>query len=102
MPLQDDLAKLLTLPDAGAGAPTLATLERRLTDGYAQALTLEAERLRIERRLGEIARDANEASLARERAMLSERLASADGELASLRPLLQSLQQRARARRVSR
>ncbi len=76
MPLQDELAQLLTLPADGEAAPTLATLERRLTDGYAEALALEAERLRIERRLGEV-----------------------DGELARLRPLLQTLQQRARALR---
>jgi hypothetical protein len=79
MPLQDEIAQLLTLPENGAGAPTLATVERRLTDGYAEALALEAERLRIERRLGEV-----------------------DGELAQLRPLLGRLQDRARALRRSR
>ena len=79
MPLQDELAELLTLSEAGADAPTLATLERRLTDGYAEALALEAERLRIERRLGEV-----------------------DGELARLRPLLRTLQARARAIRSAR
>ncbi len=76
MPLQDEIAELLRRPEDGSGAPTLATLERRLTDGYAAALALEAERLRIERRLDEV-----------------------DGELASLRSLLRSLQKRARARR---
>lgn len=79
MPLQEELAELLTLPEDGAAAPSLATLELRLTDGYAQALALEAERLRIERRLGEV-----------------------DRELARLRPLLRSLQNRARALRRSR
>jgi hypothetical protein len=79
MPLQEEIAELLTAPEDGAGAPTLATLERRLTDGYAEALALEAERLRIERRLGEV-----------------------DGELARLRPLLRSLQARARAVRSAR
>ncbi|HET8892973.1 MAG TPA: hypothetical protein VFM96_02595 [Gaiellaceae bacterium] len=34
-----------------ADAPTLARLEQTLTDGYAEALELETERLRIERRL---------------------------------------------------
>jgi hypothetical protein len=79
MPLQEEIAELLTAPEDGADAPTLATLERRLTDGYAEALALEAERLRIERRLGEV-----------------------DGELARLRPLLRSLQARARALRSRR
>jgi hypothetical protein len=78
MPLQDEIAQLLRLPEDGAGAPNLAMLERRLTDGYAEALSLEAERLRIERRLGEV-----------------------DGELARLRPLLQTLKARASARRNS-
>lgn len=78
MPLQDEIAELLRLPEDGAGAPTLSTLEQRLTDGYAQALSLEAERLRIERRLGEL-----------------------DGELARLRPLLETLKTRARLRRQS-
>ena len=34
-----------------ADAPTLAHVEQTLTDGYAEALELETERLRIERRL---------------------------------------------------
>ncbi|HLX32016.1 MAG TPA: hypothetical protein VKR79_04525 [Gaiellaceae bacterium] len=72
MPLQDEIAELLRTPADGAGAPTLATLERRLTDGYAEALALEAERLRIERRLDEV-----------------------DRELARLRPLLRTLKARA-------
>ena len=79
MPLRDEIAELLRLPEDGAEAPTLATLERRLTDGYAEKLSLEAERLRIERRLDEV-----------------------DTELARLRPLLQNLKARASARRNSR
>lgn len=78
MPLQEEIAELLGLPEDGAEAPSLATLEDRLTDGYAHALTLEAERLRIERRLGEV-----------------------DGELARLRPLLEMLKGRARNLRKS-
>lgn len=101
MPLQDEIAELLTLPESGEGAPTLATLERRLTDGYAEALLLEAERLRIQRRLGEVAREAGEAGRARELTALSERLVTTDGELARLRALLRSLKARARARRVA-
>src|SRR5207248_968639 len=50
MPLQDEIAELLSLPADGVGAPTLATLERRLTHGYAEALALDADRLRVERR----------------------------------------------------
>jgi|SRR5581483_7353648 len=102
MPLQDQIAELLRLPEDGAGAPTLATVESTLTDGYAHALALEAERWRIERRLGEVARDAGGAGMARELATLSERLETADGELAKLRALLQRLQVKARALRALR
>ena len=44
-----DIDELLA-PSDGAGR-ALAQLEETLTDGYAQALSLEAERLRLERRL---------------------------------------------------
>jgi hypothetical protein len=102
MPVHDQIAELLDLPEKGHGAPTLATLEEKLTDGYAVALALEAERWRIERRLGDVARGAGEPLGDRERELLSQRLSAADGELARLRGLLHSLQERARARRGSR
>ena len=102
MALRDRIAELLSLPENGAGAPSIDTIESTLTDGYAAALALEAERWRIERRLGEVARDAGDAEDVREFAQLSERLESADGELAGLRSLLRSLQARARAVRRSR
>ena len=62
MPLRDEIAELLRMPENGAGAPSLDAIESTLTDGYAAALALEAERARIERRLGEVARDAGEVS----------------------------------------
>ena len=40
-----------------ADAPTLARMEDTLTEGYAKALALEAERWRLERRIGEVARE---------------------------------------------
>ncbi|HUJ55457.1 MAG TPA: hypothetical protein VLW49_05665 [Gaiellaceae bacterium] len=102
MPLHEEIAELLSLPEDGRGAPTLATLESTLTDGYAQALALEAERWRIEQRLGEVARAARAPGSAHELESLSQRLTHADGELARLRALLGSLQERARARRDAR
>jgi len=66
MSVQAQIEELLV-----ADAPTLARLEETLTDGYAEALALETERLRLERRLG------------------------------SLRELLDALNQRARALRAS-
>lgn len=92
------------MPENGAGAPSLDAIESTLTDGYAAALELEAERWRLERRLGEVARDAGEVSarsVAAELAQLSERLETAAGELARLRSLLRSLQARARSLRRS-
>jgi hypothetical protein len=101
MPLREEITELLRQPENGDGAPSLAAIESTLTDGYAEALALEAERARIERRLGEVARDADDAANVREFARLSQRLESADGELARLRSLLRSLQARARAIRGS-
>jgi hypothetical protein len=104
MPLRDEIAELLRMPEDGAGAPTLDTIESTLTDGYAAKLELEAERSRIERRLGEVVRDAGEVSahsMAAELAELSERLDTADGELARLRSLLRKLQSVRRRRRAA-
>ncbi len=50
--VQPQIEALLGAPANGADSPTLAYLEEKLTEGYAEALALEAERLRIDRRLG--------------------------------------------------
>lgn len=99
MPLRDEIAELLRLPEDGAGAPSLDAIESTLTDGYAAKLELETERWRIERRLGEVVRDANQGSDRRELARLSEQLETAEGELARLRSLLGNLQARRRLAR---
>ena len=54
--MREQIERLLTAPASGAEAPTLARMEDTLTEGYAQALALEAERWRLERRIGEVAR----------------------------------------------
>jgi len=103
-PLRDEIAELLRMPEKGAGAPSLDAIESTLTHGYAEALALEAERSRVERRLGEVARDAGEVSahsVAAELVTLSERLDTADGELAQLRELLHDLQVVRRRRRAA-
>lgn len=80
--------------------PTLADLEETLTQGYAEALALEAERLRIERRLGEIARNSAGDEVAELR-LLGSRLTRADGELVRLRTMLSALRDRARVLRAA-
>jgi len=87
------------MPEGGVGAPSLDAIESTLTDGYAEVLTLEAERSRIERRLGEVARGAGGEANLREFARLSEALEAADGELERLRSLLSNLQARRRLAR---
>ena len=99
MRLRDEIADLLRMPENGAGAPSLAAIEATLTDGYAAKLALEAERWRIERRLGEVARGRGKATGRREWARLSEQLETADGELATLRSLLRNLEARRRLAR---
>ncbi len=103
--MREQIADLLSLPENGADAPSIDTIESTLTDGYAAAHALEAERWRIERRLAEVARDADDVSahsVAAELAELSDRLESADGELTRLRSLLRNLQARRRSLRRSR
>jgi hypothetical protein len=99
MPLRDQIAELLSRPENGTGAPSLDAVESTLTDGYAAALALDAERWRIERQLGEVVLHGGDTADRREVARLSERLETADGELARLRALLRSLQARRRALR---
>ena len=102
MPLRDEIADLLGLPEDGAGAPSLDRIESTLTAGYAAKLALEAERSRLERRLGEVAREAGEVSahsVTTELTDLSARLDRVDGELARLRLLLDDLQARRRLAR---
>jgi ABC-type phosphate transport system auxiliary subunit len=94
----DEIRSLLAAPRNGSEAPPLAQLEETLTSGYAHALALEAERWRLERRIGEIAAALDEGSSedgAAELTELSSRLSQADGELSRLRGLLVRLRTRA-------
>lgn len=94
--LCDELDALISAPPA-ADAGARADVERTLTDGYASALTLEAERLRLERRIGEVAAGMNQLRGAREAeelADLSLRLSQASSDLKQLRERLVQLRQR--------
>jgi hypothetical protein len=97
--LCNELGALIKGPPARDDA-SRAQLERTLTDGYASALSLEAERLRLERRIGEVAAQVSERNKqikADELADLSLRLSRASGDLRHLRRLLVTLRQRAAA-----
>jgi septal ring factor EnvC (AmiA/AmiB activator) len=83
----------------------LAQIERTLTDGYAHALELEAEKSRLERRVTELAQQIDRgdaAKNARELASLAKSLDGKQGALARLRAQLAELRRYADAVRVRR
>ena len=91
-----EIRSLLDVP-AGTDGPSRDEVEHTLTSGYAYALALEGERLRIERRLRALLRSEGglDKSAADEFAELTGLLASADQELAGVRSLLLSLRAQA-------
>jgi hypothetical protein len=94
------LTEIRSLLDAPASAeqPPRAVVEDTLTNGYAYALALEGERLRIERRLRALLHEEPGPSARvrlEEIGELTRRLAGADRELAGLRALLSSLRAQA-------
>ena len=97
--IHDQIRSMLAAPPAGAKAPSLDEIEDALTAGYANALAIEAERLRIERKIAEVAAsldaEASPDPRTAELATLGQRLSAADGDLAQLRALLSSLRTRA-------
>lgn len=84
-----EIRSLLDLPE-GRSLPPRAEVEDTLTSGYAYALALERDRLRIERNLRALVRSVPRPAPA-EVAVLSGRLAQADQELAGVRAVLASL-----------
>lgn len=87
----------------GTAERDLDQIERTLTDGYAHALTLEAEQWRIERRIQEVAHDFEEGDTttkAHELTTLAKRLDGNAGELTKLRTLLADLRRHAEHVRV--
>ena len=101
--LLDEIDELLAEPSPTEEPATLARLERTLTDGYAHALSLEAERLRLERRMSELAgelHDGNQEQKAEELVEVSRRISSAGDEIDHLRTTLAELRARARVVRA--
>ena len=96
--INDRISSMLAAPPTGDEAPSLDEIEETLTAGYANALALEAERLRIERQIAAAAASLSAESedpTTAELASLGQRLTAADGDLARLRALLSSLRLRA-------
>ena len=83
----------------------LAQIERTLTDGYAHALELESEKLRLERRVSEITKRIDRgdtAEHARELASLAKSIDGKQGALARLRAQLTDLRRYADRVRIGR
>jgi len=90
--LETQIRSLLEQP-AGADRPPRDAVERTLTTGYAHALRLDGERLRVERRLRAAVRAAVPDVTTRDEAVFE--LARVDQELAHLRGLLSTLRAQA-------
>jgi predicted nucleic acid-binding Zn-ribbon protein len=94
-----EIGRLLAGPE---GRDDPARLERTLTDGYAQALLLEAEQHRLRRRLAEAAVEPAGRASREEVSALQRRLQAHDVNLAQLRRQLVRLHRRhSRAARPS-
>ena len=102
--LLDQIATLLAAPPPPRGerGRELSRVEQTLTDGYAQALALEAERSRLDRRIREAAAELEDGDAARasEICGLARRLANTDGDLVRLRTVLGALRARAQELRA--
>jgi hypothetical protein len=93
----DDIRDLLAAPDPGEAEQFLDRVDDTLTCGYAQALALEADRGRVERRIAELLSELAAGSgdvRAAELATLVQERATTEGHLVALRTLLASLRAR--------
>jgi hypothetical protein len=95
--LSEEIRRLLDQPLSQGRAGYVARLEQTLTEGYARALGLEAERVRLERQLGQVARTLDgqyDPKRARELALIANRVTATEEELTGLRGLLVALRER--------
>jgi hypothetical protein len=98
----EEISSLLAEAESGRGEAPLAAIEDRLTEGYARVLQLEAERWRLERRIGDLASGLDQGDAGADKnelARLSRHAARTDRELTRIRGLLASLRTRASALR---
>jgi hypothetical protein len=96
--IENRIRTLLDAPEAGEGAPTLASMEDLLTSAYARAMAIEGEQWRLQRRVVDVAMElADEYSepRARELGELARELRALEDDLAGLRSLICSLRARA-------
>ena len=91
-PLLERITSLLKNRSADPGKPLVTEMEDTLTDGYARALQLEGERLRLERRIGQLAHSVESREQADELKALAARLRDVDADLDGLRGRLGALQ----------
>ena len=91
-PLLERITSLLKNRSADPGKSLVTEMEDTLTDGYARALELESERLRLERRIGQLAHRVDGPKDADELRALAARLRDVDIELDRLRGQLGALQ----------
>ena len=94
-PLVDRVRALLDSSSKDPRGPKIEELEHTLTDGYAAALALEGECLRIGKRIGELRVEGSEST------QLRGRLRETEEELARLRDLLSVLRRRTDAARAT-
>lgn len=94
--LLEEIGSLIAARDA-PDRELLARIEHTLTAGYVRALELEAETLRLERRIREVASELAAGSVQRDAELISlaRGAAAADGHLGHLRGLLRALRERA-------
>jgi len=94
--LDDLFAEIARLLARSHTEDDAACLERTLTDGYARALAIEAERARLRRRIGEMTAtiDRDGSISVAELSSLARRLQAQDGTLEQLRGELRLLRER--------
>ena len=102
--LLERIDALLDVRTPPAEPQAVARIERTLTDGYASALALEGERMRIDREIQTVTAGINSGNPSRraeELSLLTRRRSKVDGELAHLRERLELLRQKVRELRTT-
>ena len=102
--LLEEIKELIEAPAPPQPDGYLEKLEHTLTDGYATALALEAERWRLQRKIGEVAQKLGSPGSElgpEELASLAKKMSAADVRLTHLRGMLTSLRDRASEARAT-